>query len=66
MHFLRPVLQTFYHGEPIKVHVNINNESNKNVKNIILSGERKAEHIHDHVTHYFEHENRKIVEHKMK
>ncbi|KAK3533997.1 hypothetical protein QTP86_000510 [Hemibagrus guttatus] len=34
--------QTYYHGEPIKVRVNINNESNKNVKNIILSVDQIA------------------------
>lgn len=30
----------YYHGEPIKVHVSITNNSNKNVKNIIVSGKR--------------------------
>ncbi|KAI5092628.1 S-arrestin, partial [Silurus meridionalis] len=34
--------QTYYHGEPIKVRVNINNESNKNVKNIVLSVDQIA------------------------
>lgn len=34
--------QIYYHGEPIQVHVNINNESNKNVKNIILSVDQTA------------------------
>ncbi|KAL6468289.1 hypothetical protein MHYP_G00239660 [Metynnis hypsauchen] len=34
--------QTFYHGEPINVRVNINNESNKSVKNIILSVDQTA------------------------
>uniref|UniRef100_A0A3B1IPX8 S-arrestin n=1 Tax=Astyanax mexicanus TaxID=7994 RepID=A0A3B1IPX8_ASTMX len=34
--------QIFYHGEPIQVRVNINNESNKNVKNIILSVDQTA------------------------
>uniref|UniRef100_A0AAY4EC16 S-arrestin n=1 Tax=Denticeps clupeoides TaxID=299321 RepID=A0AAY4EC16_9TELE len=34
--------ETYYHGEPIKVHVNINNSSNKTVKNIILSVEQVA------------------------
>ncbi|XP_027014003.1 S-arrestin a [Tachysurus fulvidraco] len=34
--------QTYYHGEPIKVRVSINNESNKNVKNIILSVDQIA------------------------
>ncbi|XP_028283197.1 S-arrestin a isoform X3 [Parambassis ranga] len=29
--------EIYYHGEPIKVHVNVTNTSNKNVKNIILS-----------------------------
>ena len=32
-------LQIYYHGETIKVHVSVKNDSNKNVKNIILSGE---------------------------
>ncbi|KAM3866126.1 S-arrestin a [Diretmus argenteus] len=34
--------ETFYHGEPIKVHVDITNESNKNIKNIILSVDQIA------------------------
>ncbi|KAI4898831.1 hypothetical protein NFI96_021558 [Prochilodus magdalenae] len=34
--------QTFYHGEPIHVHVDINNESSKSVKNIILSVDQTA------------------------
>uniref|UniRef100_A0A3B4C264 S-arrestin n=1 Tax=Pygocentrus nattereri TaxID=42514 RepID=A0A3B4C264_PYGNA len=34
--------QTFYHGEPIHVRVNINNESNKSVKNLILSVDQIA------------------------
>lgn len=34
--------QTYYHGEPINVRVKINNQSNKNVRNIILSVEQNA------------------------
>ncbi|XP_026887716.2 S-antigen; retina and pineal gland (arrestin) a [Electrophorus electricus] len=34
--------QTYYHGEPIKVLVKINNESNRTVKNIILSVDQTA------------------------
>lgn len=33
-------LQVYYHGEPIKVHVNVTNSSSKNIKNIIVSGKR--------------------------
>ncbi|KAK1790730.1 hypothetical protein P4O66_014600 [Electrophorus voltai] len=33
---------TYYHGEPIKVLVKINNESNRTVKNIILSVDQTA------------------------
>ncbi|XP_030260085.1 S-arrestin a isoform X4 [Sparus aurata] len=29
--------EIYYHGETIKVHVNVKNDSNKNIKNIILS-----------------------------
>lgn len=32
--------QVYYHGEPIKVHVSVTNNSSKNIKNIILSGKR--------------------------
>ncbi|XP_051554397.1 beta-arrestin-1-like isoform X2 [Myxocyprinus asiaticus] len=35
--------QTYYHGEPINVHVKIRNDSNKNVRNIILSVEQIAD-----------------------
>lgn len=31
-------LQTFYHGEPVKVNVDITNSSNRNIKDISLSG----------------------------
>uniref|UniRef100_A0A8C2GJX9 S-arrestin n=1 Tax=Cyprinus carpio TaxID=7962 RepID=A0A8C2GJX9_CYPCA len=34
--------QTYYHGEPINVRVKINNDSNKNVRNIIISVEQIA------------------------
>ncbi|XP_048845602.1 S-arrestin a [Brienomyrus brachyistius] len=34
--------QTYYHGEPIKVHLNINNNSNKTVKIIIITVEQVA------------------------
>ncbi|XP_057190828.1 S-arrestin a [Triplophysa rosa] len=34
--------QTYYHGEPINVRVKINNDSNKNVRNIIISAEQIA------------------------
>ncbi|XP_016114345.1 S-arrestin a [Sinocyclocheilus grahami] len=34
--------QTYYHGEPIKVRVKISNDSNKNVRNIIISVEQIA------------------------
>lgn len=30
--------QMYYHGEVINVHVSITNNSNKNIKNIIVSG----------------------------
>lgn len=30
--------QIYYHGEPIKVHVDITNKSSKTIKNIIVSG----------------------------
>lgn len=36
-------LQIYYHGDPINVTVNINNTTNKIVKKIKLSGERKQE-----------------------
>lgn len=41
-HVLRPcvLFQIYYHGEPIKVHVSVTNNSSKNIKNIILSGKR--------------------------
>lgn len=32
------MVQVYYHGEPVKVHVSVTNNSNKNVKNIIVSG----------------------------
>lgn len=32
--------QMYYHGEPIKVCVNITNNSSKNIKNIIVSGKQ--------------------------
>lgn len=38
-------LQTYYHGEPINVSVKIRNDSNKNVRNIIISGKSESEHI---------------------
>ncbi|KAF4116739.1 hypothetical protein G5714_001292 [Onychostoma macrolepis] len=34
--------QTYYHGEPISVRVKISNDSNKNVRNIIISVEQIA------------------------
>ncbi|KAL0966580.1 hypothetical protein UPYG_G00297050 [Umbra pygmaea] len=34
--------ETYYHGEPINVRVNIQNNSNKNVKNIIVSVDQVA------------------------
>uniref|UniRef100_A0A3B3CPB3 S-arrestin n=1 Tax=Oryzias melastigma TaxID=30732 RepID=A0A3B3CPB3_ORYME len=34
--------ELYYHGEPIKVHVNVTNDSNKNIKNIILSVDQVA------------------------
>ncbi|XP_072219542.1 S-arrestin a isoform X1 [Leuresthes tenuis] len=34
--------ELYYHGETIKVHVNVTNDSNKNVKNIILSVDQLA------------------------
>ncbi|XP_066565832.1 S-arrestin a isoform X2 [Amia ocellicauda] len=34
--------ETYYHGEPINVHVNINNRSNKTVKSIVVSVEQIA------------------------
>ncbi|KAM9719369.1 S-arrestin a isoform 2-T2 [Menidia menidia] len=34
--------ELYYHGETIKVHVSVNNSSNKNVKNIILSVDQVA------------------------
>ncbi|CAB1325720.1 unnamed protein product [Coregonus sp. 'balchen'] len=34
--------ETYYHGEPINVRVNITNSSNKNVKNIIVSVDQVA------------------------
>ncbi|RXN24345.1 S-arrestin-like isoform X1 [Labeo rohita] len=34
--------QTYYHGEPINVRVKISNDSNKNVRNIIISVEQIA------------------------
>lgn len=37
-HVFSDFLQIYYHGETIKVHVNVKNDSNKNIKNIILSG----------------------------
>uniref|UniRef100_H2S6F0 S-arrestin n=1 Tax=Takifugu rubripes TaxID=31033 RepID=H2S6F0_TAKRU len=34
--------EVYYHGEPIKVYVNVSNNSSKNVKNIIVSVEQVA------------------------
>ncbi|XP_067259179.1 S-arrestin a [Chanodichthys erythropterus] len=34
--------QTYYHGEPINLSIKINNDSNKNVRNIIISVEQIA------------------------
>ncbi|NP_001116373.1 arrestin [Oryzias latipes] len=34
--------ELYYHGEPIKVHVNVTNNSNKNIKNIIVSVDQVA------------------------
>ncbi|XP_076150526.1 S-arrestin a isoform X2 [Alosa pseudoharengus] len=34
--------QTYYHGQPINVHVKINNTSNKNVRNVIISVDQIA------------------------
>ncbi|KAM9323492.1 LOW QUALITY PROTEIN: S-arrestin a [Pholidichthys leucotaenia] len=34
--------EVYYHGEPIKVHVNITNNSSKNIKNVILSVDQVA------------------------
>lgn len=31
--------QVYYHGEAIRVHVSVNNNSSKNIKNIIISGD---------------------------
>ena len=37
-HVFSDFLQIYYHGETIKVHVSVKNDSNKNIKNIICSG----------------------------
>ncbi|XP_078143686.1 S-arrestin a [Centroberyx gerrardi] len=34
--------EMYYHGEPIKVHLNVTNSSNKNIKNIIVSVDQVA------------------------
>nr|XP_046264515.1 S-arrestin a [Scatophagus argus] len=34
--------EMYYHGEPIKVHVSVTNNSNKNIKNIIVSVDQVA------------------------
>ncbi|XP_076601517.1 S-arrestin a [Chaetodon auriga] len=34
--------EIFYHGEPVKVHVSVTNNSNKNIKNIIVSVDQVA------------------------
>ncbi|KAM6954059.1 S-arrestin a [Aplochiton taeniatus] len=34
--------ETYYHGEPIKVNVDVKNDSNKNIKNIIVAVEQVA------------------------
>lgn len=43
---LRSVSQTFYHGEPVPVSVEINNQSSRNIKDISLSGESPFQFIH--------------------
>lgn len=36
------LFQIYYHGETIDVHVSVTNNSNKNIKNIIVSGKHDA------------------------
>uniref|UniRef100_A0A674MXQ4 S-arrestin n=1 Tax=Takifugu rubripes TaxID=31033 RepID=A0A674MXQ4_TAKRU len=43
--------EVYYHGEPIKVYVNVSNNSSKNVKNIIVSADAFARpHLRDSVS----------------
>ena len=45
IHNVHVVLQTYSHGEPVKVNISINNRSSKTVKKIRIQG--KILHVED-------------------